>query len=212
MLDTPYLPGLALAYSTFVLGMFSPGPNVLTIMGTSMRSGRAAGKAVALGIGSGTFVWGTLTVTGLSALLAAYGSLVSVLKLVGAGYLLLLALRSFRAAHVPADLVNSSVGDTHGLGGYYRAGLALQLTNPKSILTWIAVASLAVEPNAPWWVSVALVAGTTAISLVGHTLYAVAFSAGSVVELYSRFKSGVDLALGAFYIFAAQRILASRSV
>jgi amino acid exporter len=67
-----YLPGIALAYSAFLLSIMSPGPNVLAVMGTSMSVGRPAGLALGLGVAAGTFCWAMLTATGLSALLATY--------------------------------------------------------------------------------------------------------------------------------------------
>ena len=68
----PYLPGFVLAYSVFALAMCSPGPNVLTIMGTSMSVGRTEGMVLALGTAIGSSLWAVLTVVGLTALIATY--------------------------------------------------------------------------------------------------------------------------------------------
>jgi amino acid exporter len=61
----PYLPNLALAFAAFLLGMASPGPNILSIMGISMSLGRRSGSAVAFGNCTGSVVWAMLTVAGL---------------------------------------------------------------------------------------------------------------------------------------------------
>ena len=63
----PYLTEILLAYGVFMIGMFTPGPNILAVIGTSMAVGRAEGKALALGIASGTFCWSMLTAMGLTA-------------------------------------------------------------------------------------------------------------------------------------------------
>lgn len=55
-----YLPGIILAYTTFLLAIASPGPNVLAIIGTSMSVGRKSGIALALGVAAGSFCWATL--------------------------------------------------------------------------------------------------------------------------------------------------------
>ncbi len=47
---TAYLPGILLAYTAFLLGIMSPGPNILAVIGTSMGGGRKAGAALALGV------------------------------------------------------------------------------------------------------------------------------------------------------------------
>lgn len=54
MLD-PYMTGILIAFGLFMMGMFSPGPNIMAIIGTSMSIGRNSGKALALGIGTGLF-------------------------------------------------------------------------------------------------------------------------------------------------------------
>lgn len=51
----PHLPGLFIAYGMLSLGLFSPGPNILAIIGTSMERGRGEGLALAVGVSLGTF-------------------------------------------------------------------------------------------------------------------------------------------------------------
>jgi threonine/homoserine/homoserine lactone efflux protein len=83
-----YLPGILLAYSACLLGLASPGPNVLAVIGTSMSVGRSRGIALALGVSAGSFCWALLTAGGLTALLAAYASALTVIKIAGGAYLL----------------------------------------------------------------------------------------------------------------------------
>ena len=64
-----YLPGIALAYAICALGILSPGPNVLAVMGTSMGEGRRQGKALAWGISTGSFLWALGTWIGLVAVI-----------------------------------------------------------------------------------------------------------------------------------------------
>lgn len=40
---SPYLPGILLAYGVTLVGLSSPGPNILAVMGTSMGEGRRSG-------------------------------------------------------------------------------------------------------------------------------------------------------------------------
>jgi threonine/homoserine/homoserine lactone efflux protein len=46
---SPYISGILLAYTAFLLGIASPGPNVLAVIGTSMGVGRGSGMTLALG-------------------------------------------------------------------------------------------------------------------------------------------------------------------
>ncbi|WNK01135.1 hypothetical protein L2D14_06830 [Thalassospiraceae bacterium LMO-JJ14] len=44
-----YLPGILIAYSTCPVGLASPGPNIMSIIGTAMHDGRGAGYRRRLG-------------------------------------------------------------------------------------------------------------------------------------------------------------------
>lgn len=209
---TTYLPGILLAYSAFLLGISSPGPNVLAILGTSMSAGRKSGVALALGVSCGSFVWAVLTVLGLSALLAAYASALLMIKIFGGIYLLWLAYKSFKSASTAHDIeARELAGGERSPSGYGVRGFIIQMTNPKAALSWIAIISLGLAPNAPFWVGLIIVVGTFVLSLSIHTLYAVAFSTAVMVRVYSKARRHIQTALGAFFAFAGIKLLTSRS-
>src|SRR5215471_9521099 len=127
-----YLPGILLAYSACLLGLASPGPNVLAVLGTAMGEGRRAGVALALGIAGGSVLWALMTAAGLSALLASYAAALTAIKIAGGLYLLWLAYKAFRSAATTQDLVARRIANTPPtVGALYLRGLAIQMTNPK---------------------------------------------------------------------------------
>jgi len=208
---TAYLPGIALAYSAFLLSIMSPGPNVLAIMGTSMSIGRAPGITLALGIATGSLCWSVLAATGLSTLLASYADAVTTIKVAGGAYLLWLAYKSFRSASSAHDIeARTLAGGQRSPLGFYLRGLTIQLTNPKAILAWIAIISLGVQVGAPLWVAASIVAGTTALSVIIHCIYAVLFSTPRMVRFYSRARRWIQGTLGAFFTFAGLKLLTAR--
>ncbi len=202
-----YIPGILLAYSAFLLAIASPGPNIIAVIGTSMSVGRSSGVALALGVASGSFTWALLTVVGLSALLAAYSSALMFIKIFGGLYLLWLAYKAFRSAATPdgAVVATSAAGDR-----LYLRGLAIQMTNPKAALHWIAIVAIGLGPDQPLWVGVALVLSATALSLVGHLAYAVTFSTQPVIAFYRRARRWIEGGLGLFFVFAAFKIATHR--
>ncbi|MGO1117943.1 LysE family translocator [Rhodovibrionaceae bacterium A322] len=208
---SPYLTGILLAYGAFMLGMFSPGPNVMAVIGTSMAQGRQAGKALALGVACGSFFWGLVTLFGLTAVITLYAQVMVAIKIAGAFYLLWLAFKAFRASLVPGDKPISSLSEPGGALACYRRGLIIQMTNPKAAFVWIAIMSLAMDGNAPLWVGGSVVIGTAVISLLGHLAYAVAFSTAPMVAVYRRTRRWVEAGLGAFFCFASYKLLTAKS-
>ncbi len=206
-----YLPGLLLAYSAFLLSILSPGPNILAVIGTSISVDRKSGIALALGVSCGSLCWATLTVVGLSALLTAYASALLIIKIAGGLYLLWLAYKSFRSAATSQDMeARKLAGGNRSLMGYYQRGLLVQMTNPKAAMAWVAIVSLGLQTDAPWWVGALIILGTGFFSVTIHCLYAVAFSTPFMVQIYAKARRWIQAALGAFFAFAGIKLLSSR--
>ena len=194
-----------------MFGMFSPGPNILSVIGTSMGAGRQSGKALALGIATGSFLWGSLTLLGLTTLMALYASVMTVIKIAGAAYLLWLAFKAFRSAALPDQVAIRQFGISGGFWTYYRRGLLIQMTNPKAVLTWIAIMSLGMDATTPLWAGAIILLGTTILSIGGHIAYAVAFSTIRMVSAYRRARRWIEVGLGTFFCLASYKLLTSKS-
>ncbi|NTF08371.1 LysE family transporter [Agrobacterium rubi] len=206
-----YLPGILMAYSAFLLGIASPGPNVLAVIGTSMGVGRGPAMALALGIATGSFCWATLAVLGLSALLSTYASALITIKIGGGLYLHWLAIKAFKSAASAQGIeTEERSGGRRTSWGYWLQGVTVQMTNPKAALTWIAIMSLGLQNDAPGWVGLVIVAGTTILSIVIHLLYAIAFSTPVMMKFYLRSRRVIQAMLGTFFAFAGIRLLTGR--
>ena len=209
---TLYLPGILLAYSACFLGLMSPGPNILAVMGTSMSVNRKSGMALAMGVATGSFCWAVITASGLSALIVAYGSALLVIKIAGGLYLLWLAYKSFRAAVSAQDMeAKALVGDDQRLRRYFSRGFIVQMTNPKAAFSWIAIIALGMGTGAPVRVAAAIVVGTTALSIGMHAIYAVAFSTAPMIRIYAKGRRWIQTAMGAFFTVAGLKLLTSRA-
>ncbi|MEM8791900.1 MAG: LysE family translocator [Pseudomonadota bacterium] len=201
------ISSLLLALGIFAIGFISIGPNILAIIGTSMGRGRDAGVRLALGVGSGSAVWATCTVAGLTALITAYAGVVTLLKVFGAAYLLWLAYKAFRSAATPSRAYKPKAARGKNL---YFQGIAIQLTNPKAALQWIAIVGIGLGDEAPLWAGLTLIVIATTLSLAVHVLYAVTFSAAPVVAAYQKARRWIEGALGLFFGFAAYKIATYR--
>src|SRR5229473_7087427 len=158
---SPYLPGVLLAYATFFVGLASPGPNILAVLGTSMSVGRRSGLALALGVAAGSFCWAMLSVVGLSALIASYAAALRGIKVAGGLYLLWLAYKTFRSALSTQDLeARTLAGSARGPLSYTVRGLTIQMTNPKARSHGLRSCHSAFRPAPP--------CGCPCHSLLGH--------------------------------------------
>lgn len=111
----------------------TPGPDMAFTLATSARAGVRAGLAAAAGVGAGSLGWAGLTAAGLAALLAASEHALTVIRIGGGAYLILLAVQTFR--HRRAML--QSQGGTN-VWQAFRAGALTNLFNPKVGLFYLA--------------------------------------------------------------------------
>ena len=156
--------------------------------------------------------WVLLIVAGLSAVLSAYAWVLTVIKITGGFYLLWLAFKAFKSAAAKHDIGAHaiSVKDSKPLT-YFLRGLAIQMTNPKASLSWIAIISLGLQEGTPLWVGTAIVIGTFILSLTLHSVYALAFSTPTMVSVYGRARRKIQATLGVFFTFAGLKPLTSRT-
>ncbi len=194
-----HLPYLLAGYFAFCLGLVSPGPNILAIVGTSMGVSRRAGVALACGVSTGSIAWATMAVLGVTALMAAYAPVALGLKVLGGGYLIYLGVRYVKAARAGSPVAAGTGVQEASLTKYYLRGLTVQMTNPKAILSWVAMISIVSRPDAPLWVSAVYIAGCSVLAFAGHIAWAVTFSTRSVVSFYDRFKRVINSILGTLF-------------
>ena len=206
---TEYLPQLMLAWSIQLVGVLSPGPSVALILGVATTQGRGAALTTTLGIANGTIVLSLATVIGLTAILAQMAELMTIVRYAGAAYLVWLAYGAFRRAinPPPLNVKEVSKGDFRK---NWRRGFLLQVSNPKAIFFWLAIASVGGVDNAPPWIVALFVIGAFINSFAGHGLWAVVLSSGPVRRSYLRAQRPVEAFLGSFFAFAAFKLVTAR--
>src|SRR5258708_29262994 len=85
-----------------------PGPTVLLVISYALAHGRKSATATVLGVGLGDFTSMTASMLGLGAFLLTSATLFTVLKWIGAAYLIYMGIRLWRS---PVGPVNGGVGD-----------------------------------------------------------------------------------------------------
>jgi threonine/homoserine/homoserine lactone efflux protein len=85
------------------LGAMSPGPDFAIVLRRSALAGRPHGMATAAGVAAGVFAWAIVAATGVAALVAMASVAFTIIKLVGAGYLVHLGVNALRSAWCSRD-------------------------------------------------------------------------------------------------------------
>jgi threonine/homoserine/homoserine lactone efflux protein len=132
----------------------TPGPDVLYIVTHALKSGARAGVVAAFGITAGCFVHILAAALGVSALIAASATAFTVLKWLGAAYLVYVGvamLCSRKAAAMDltavADGADVAVGSA-GLKTVFLQGFWTNALNPKVALFFLAFVPQFIAPQA----------------------------------------------------------------
>jgi threonine/homoserine/homoserine lactone efflux protein len=146
-----------------------PGPAVTYIVMHSVDKGRRAGLASAAGVASGGLVHVAAATVGLSALIASSATAFTVVKLVGAIYLIVIGIRRI----VGRDDSEQVQAPPAPMSRIYRQGVIVNVFNPKTALFFLAFLPQFVDRGASIPPQVALLGLTfAAIAFVSDCLYA----------------------------------------
>lgn len=175
----PDLHHLLLFIAAGLVLNLTPGPDVMFIVANAVRGGLRAGVAAALGIGAGCLVHVTAAAAGVSALLAASSAAFSVLKWVGALYLVWVGVKMLRGALkrpaggaaagavAASEMIAVSAGGAGAAGQFnsesvepaagwsvFRRGFLTNALNPKVALFFLAFVPQFIAPGTahPGWV------------------------------------------------------------
>ncbi|GAB2842119.1 LysE family transporter [Streptomyces deserti] len=137
---------LAVAVIT-VLAVIAPGADFAMIVRNSYLYGRRTGLLGAAGVAAGVLVHVTYTMLGVGLLIASSTFLFTVIKLVGAAYLVYIGVRTFRArGEVEVDLSDKT--DLTPLAAL-RTGFLTNVLNPKTTLFVVSTFAQVVSPGTP---------------------------------------------------------------
>jgi threonine/homoserine/homoserine lactone efflux protein len=142
------LDQLLLFIAAGLLLNLTPGPDVLYIVTHALRSGARAGVVAALGITAGCFVHIFAAAVGVSALLAASATAFTVLKWVGAAYLIYVGVRMLLARKPTAFAPGAAqLPPTHSLKTIFIQGFGTNALNPKVALFFLAFVPQFIAPG-----------------------------------------------------------------
>jgi threonine/homoserine/homoserine lactone efflux protein len=144
-----------------------PGPTILLVIGQSLGGGRRRALPLVAGVALGDLTAMTLSLAGLGALLGASAAAFTLLKWIGAAYLVYLGLKLWRApveaAAVPPLKARAA----------FRQAYVVTALNPKSIAFFVAFVPQFITPESPFLRQATLLVATfVGLAAINALLYA----------------------------------------
>src|SRR5690348_6749200 len=181
----------------------TPGLDTFYILARSGREGRAVGFAAALGINAGCVVHTAAAVLGVSAILMTSALAFTLLKYLGAAYLVWIGVRMLLSR---ATARSPTTTRGQGMGAAFRQGMLTNVLNPKVALFYLAFLPQFVVPQAghPQWALLVLGASfigtglswSLVLALLGGHIYRLLLTRPSLGRWMDRFCGTVLLGFG----------------
>jgi len=165
---------LFLVIAITLLAVISPGPDFAMVTRNSYAYGRRSGLLAALGIACGVQVHVFYTVFGVALIITQSPMLFWMMKLLGAGYLVYLGIKSFTNQSVLTFTDGSASAPR--AWKVFCSGFLTNALNPKTMLFVVAAYSQVVEPGSSLTVNFAYGLFMSVIHWLWFSLVALFFS------------------------------------
>jgi threonine/homoserine/homoserine lactone efflux protein len=195
---------------TTTVAMLAPGPDMLFVLGCGMRGGPRAGLLATAGVATSEAVHVAAAAAGLAALFAAVPVAFTVVRIVGATYLIYLGVQAIRHR---GRTVEPAEGDGISDRRAYLSGLLTNLLNPKMVTFTIAFLPQFIDPAlGRVWLQFAVLGAALIVLefLVDGTVGVLAGRIGGWLRRRQRARRRIEVATGGLFIGLGVRLAVER--
>lgn len=187
---------MTMVFVITILAVISPGPDFAVTTRNTLKYGREAGLATALGIATGISVHVTYTVLGFGLLISQSVWLLEVMRYAGAVYLIYLGVSSFLTKKPnnpkkPLQEVSNKSNRQAFVNGFLSNAL-----NPKTTLFFIALFTQVVSAESSFFGLISLGAMIAIVHYVWFAMIAVVLSGRQTSAFFQVFNSWIERFLG----------------
>jgi len=191
--------------SAFFVVAASPGPANISNATIAMTYGRKVSFIYGFGLSSGLLFWGLVAASGMGVVLQSSIYILMVLKVIGGIYLLWLAFITARSALNSKEKSGVPINN----GNWFIKGLLLNISNPKSVIAWMAALAIGLDPNDNIVSVVMAVSTCVLVGIIVNASYTLLFSMEGMMIGYQRFKRWISGAVAALFTFAGLGLIRS---
>ena len=188
------------------VAQLSPGPDVLLIAKSAASTARQNALKVIAGISAGMVVWVILTLVGFTLLIDQFPWIQQVLMVLGGVFLAKMGwamlkggVHSFKNGHQTDDDTNGQVQAKN----YFMLGLWTNLSNPKTLIYFSSVFSLALSSSASDYLKTQLAVIIPLQTFITFALLMLLISQPKIKTLYQRSGSYIDMISGGLFLLFA---------
>jgi RhtB (resistance to homoserine/threonine) family protein len=198
-----YLPLIGTVAVLNLLAAISPGPDFIMTVKNSLRYSRRSGIFTGIGIGLGLSVHLIYCAAGIGYIISKSIILFSVIKILGAGYLIYIGLCSILAKGSKLAITDENTGTDLSRIESFKMGFLTNVLNPKATLFFLSLFTFVINPATPLYVILIITFIIIATALVWFTVVSIFFTHKRIQNMFlkygkviNRFMGGLLVAIG----------------
>lgn len=187
------------------IAQLSPGPDILLLAKSAVSTTRLNTLKIVAGISTGILVWVVLTLLGFTALIEQFPWIQQVLMCLGGVFLAKMGWAMLRGGWMG---IQHAIAPTEeealmSVKNYFLLGLLTNLANPKTLIYFSSVFSLALSSSASSSIKQQLAVMIPIQTFLTFSLFIVIMSLPKIKALYQRAGAYIDLISGALFLLFA---------
>lgn len=186
------LPNLLGFLAAAIVLVIMPGPTVLFVVGRSLALGRRGGLLSVVGNEIGLSPVVIAVAFGVGAIVASSVIIFTILKIVGAAYLVFLGIQAIRHRKQTAAAVQDASAAPKSTFRLIAEGALVGVTNPKAIAFFVAILPQFVDPKAGWVPGQMLTLGFIFVGLALISDGCWALAAGSARDWFAKSPKRIE--------------------
>lgn len=205
-----YLALIGTVAVVHLLALMSPGPDFFITVKNSLSYSRKTGRWTAVGVGAGIMVHLVYCFAGLALIISQSILLFNTFKLLGAGYLIFLGIKSMFSKSHKLDINNVAHKKDISAFKAVKIGFFTNVLNPKATLFFLSLFTLVVSPNEPWFMMVILSVLMVVETIVWFYLIATFFTHQKIKNSFDKFQGFFNKVFGGLLVVLGIKIALSR--
>jgi len=181
----------------------TPGPNGLLSLNHGLRFGVGNAVYTVTGGCAGFLVLIAISMAGLGVLLATSETAFTIVKWIGAGYLIYLGVKTWQAPPLTAcDTFSKKINKTQSRKKLFLQGFHVAISNPKALIFYAAFLPHFIDPVANWMIEFIIIGGTVVTVefiyewMLASTAQGLSSWLGANGRWFNRFTGAIFIGIG----------------
>ena len=201
-----YLPLIGTVALLNLLAAVSPGPVFVMTVWNSLCYSRRAGIYTAIGISLGLLVHLFYCAAGIGYIISKSILLFSIIKLLGAGYLIYMGIGSILSKGSRLDMMNVQSGADLTWFQAFRMGFLTNVLNPKATLFFLSLFTFVIGNSTPLYVILTISAIIILTAFSWFTIVSIFLAQQNVQRVFLKYEKSINRTLGGLLIFLGIKV------